>query len=221
MSPHPSSVQILLEAAALHPAPLEWIVPVFDQQALNIVLPFGLETNIEQAVSIAYHQGLITLAKSTRALNEWKIADIAWPVEDVSMVDVRLTKKGARHWEANAQPRWTDFIRCSASGENRLELLASSTAVLEEWLEFAPALRRIRATEGTLLWSDISPWHATYWKTLDHGKKLCLEYTKVPTMPFCPDERALRWKWAKQNWYISFGRRLSWEDFRTAFFRTA
>jgi hypothetical protein len=80
-----------------------------------------------------------------------------------------LTPVGGAAWEAFAAPDWNRLIDSSFDEDSRYEVICADRKLLERYLA---ALRREGTfDESTLVWDEMSPWAATYWKDLPLGHR--------------------------------------------------
>jgi len=120
----------------------------------------------------------------------------------VSIFSVGLTEQGAALWEAAAQPdwglyikNWTHEIDDSEETPWDVRMWSRTRARLEDAIRLQWMGRPIPGTEK---WQMVSPWRATYWKTLPDGCYVRL-LTGGPNSGSMSEERE---KWEQTtNWY--------------------
>lgn len=81
-----------------------------------------------------------------------------------------LTAQGGARWEALARPDWSRYLDADVGCDpDELEILAGSKELIEEYLTVLPF--SVDPVLGTETWDTLSPWNATYWKTLPLGHR--------------------------------------------------
>lgn len=80
-----------------------------------------------------------------------------------------LTPDGAGEWERLANPDWGRFFHQTSGRVLQSEKSASfeiqSRSLAERWLDLAPA-RGHGLVDTSTSWRHLTPWRATYWKSL-------------------------------------------------------
>jgi hypothetical protein len=93
-----------------------------------------------------------------------------------------LTAKGGATWEAFAAPNWNRFIDDSATtvsfdleGGWIEEVICADRELLERYFH---SLKRLKdgVVESSIVWDEMRPWQATYWKELPVGYRVRLRY---------------------------------------------
>ena len=114
-----------------------------------------------------------------------------------------MNSKAATRWEAFAQPDWDRYIndavyRYDEVHKNFEQNMWSRTrSRLEEAIRFHYSGE---AVPGTELWSHVSPWRATYWKTLPSGHHVKLRVRDQRIAPVTDGET----KWSRTlGWHRS------------------
>jgi hypothetical protein len=124
-----------------------------------------------------------------------------------------LTPQGGARWEEYSKPDWDRFVDEGwGIDPYEGEISAPTRELVEKHLSFQD-IGNYRVCPGSEVWDILSPWEATYWKTLPMGHRLRLVYE--------PDEKTswdlaseyqlieqrLRRKeeyWSLLNWYTNY-----------------
>ena len=84
-----------------------------------------------------------------------------------------LTPQGSSRWEALAHPNWHQYYTYLCQDyqpgevpEYEIEIASTSRQLIEKILSVSCYVLSEVPIPGTEIWSEISPWQATYWKTL-------------------------------------------------------
>jgi hypothetical protein len=99
-----------------------------------------------------------------------------------------LTPAGGAAWEAFAAPDWNRYIDSGCDEHNRYDVTCADRRRLHGYLA---ALRREGTfQEESLVWDEVAPWQATYWKQLPHGHRarfVCIDHelTDPPSWWYC------------------------------------
>jgi hypothetical protein len=93
-----------------------------------------------------------------------------------------LTAKGGARWERFAEADWNRYYQWETDPENEdyLEVSASTQETAERAFWYVLREHLYRAEPGMITRRPVSPWEATYWKTLDHGfmvRTKCQEFS--------------------------------------------
>jgi hypothetical protein len=84
----------------------------------------------------------------------------------------RLTKLGGEVWEAFAAPDWDRYINAWTSSEGEVnEYFCATKWRLEKYLSLVHLLE-IEVLPESVVWDEVRPWQATYWKLLPHGHRV-------------------------------------------------
>lgn len=86
----------------------------------------------------------------------------------------RLTAAGGAAWEAFARPEWHRYIEHSHEyPDDDSSCMQMTTIETADWKTLDKYLRALAGEEvieaGSIVLSELRPWHATYWKTLPFG----------------------------------------------------
>lgn len=99
-----------------------------------------------------------------------------------------LTPLGGRVWEEYAKPDWDRFIShgwdatskvFQEGGESKEVEEEEICAARREWVEIfslVAGLMGHRILPGSVVWEELRPWHATYWKTLPVGYRIRYQF---------------------------------------------
>ena len=83
-----------------------------------------------------------------------------------------LTPQGGAEWERSANADWSRYLAIS-SDERRHEVGCSSRSLLDTYMERARVfIEDDEAYDGSEDWTVLSPWNATYWKSLSQGHQV-------------------------------------------------
>lgn len=82
-----------------------------------------------------------------------------------------LTEKGGAKWESWARPKWKRYVDChhrlsSGTSPERVEMLAEDRGWLESFRDLYFQEFGVQTISETEFLDQITPWPATYWKTL-------------------------------------------------------
>lgn len=88
-----------------------------------------------------------------------------------------LTAAGGRLWEACVSPRWDRYI-CEAYADDVGEILAVDQHLVTEYLRTLPHVG-IDICPESMAWASLTPWPATYWKTLPLGCRVHFQYRRT------------------------------------------
>jgi hypothetical protein len=80
-----------------------------------------------------------------------------------------LTSAGGAAWEAFAAPDWNRRIDSSSDGDSRYEVICADPEWMEKYLR--ALWREGTLDEATLVYDELVPWAATYWRTLPLGHR--------------------------------------------------
>jgi hypothetical protein len=94
---------------------------------------------------------------------------IAWGCGAHGPLSYSLSQAGAARWERMAEPDWERYFEDRWAEKDTYEVVAGSQIRLEELLNNARELWDVEP-DGEVTERDvITPWEATYWKTLPAG----------------------------------------------------
>jgi hypothetical protein len=91
-----------------------------------------------------------------------------------------LTPKGGFHWETITYPDWSRFSsiifsKTESEDIDLEEVICPSKQFVEKYLSIDCYLSPVIHVPGTEVWDVLSPWQATYWKTLPTGYRVCFQ----------------------------------------------
>ena len=115
-----------------------------------------------------------------------------------------LSPQGGLNWEAFVCPKWDQFVEHSFSfdddGNERHAIIAATRKRLQRIFD-GLHYTGVVPMPGTVNWTEISPWQATYWKELSQGCRV--EFTSPPrTTPSTRDEMQLSYyRISHPRWY--------------------
>lgn len=118
-----------------------------------------------------------------------------------------LTKKGGALWESITSPDWTLYISASATtfdDESDTDMWkcraeGSDRALIERFISESSIA--IPLDPGASVWTELSPWQATYWKTLPHGYRV--DYTGKDAIEEIMSREANGKLTSAPEWYTS------------------
>ncbi|QDT15192.1 hypothetical protein [Alienimonas californiensis] len=85
-------------------------------------------------------------------------------------IHLRLTSEGGAVWEAFAEPRWEDFIDDFSDSNEPLENRTVRATRRDHGRQYLRCwAERDRFDPDAVVWKPVSPFPATYWKTLPVG----------------------------------------------------
>lgn len=116
-------------------------------------------------------------------------------------VTYQLTEKGGIVWEEFASPDWERYISTQYKPfENDLEIEigkieCANRKVLDGYLQ-SLKFHDLDIVDGSIIYEELKPWEATYWKTLPAGYRIKFkcEWKKESNQPQTPE-------WLEQRWY--------------------
>ena len=118
-----------------------------------------------------------------------------------------LTAQGGARWEQASAPRWDWFVDALWDVEEG-EIAASTRERAGRYLA-RKAYDGIEVIAGSEQWQELTPWPATYWKSLETGHKVSYRYQeqtreeREPTPAWVVDLLA-----ETDNWYTNIWRKL-------------
>ncbi|NJP06976.1 MAG: hypothetical protein HC837_15830 [Chloroflexaceae bacterium] len=140
------------------------------------------------AVGRLFLQGYIQLAWWHVPLHTWmpmtdlnsSRSTIEAALQGETEVNYGLTGKGGAAWEAKLHPNWQKYKDEDVSSEpgNIARITAGSIEVINEYMSlvFPSYLYPFVPIPETLMMEQISPWQATYWKSLPLGYRIQFNY---------------------------------------------
>jgi hypothetical protein len=97
-----------------------------------------------------------------------------------------LTPQGGAKWEAVSNPDWNRFYKGRfgskydiETGLSEAEVISPSPELIENYLKVSGHLDGLVHIPETVIWSEIQPWQATYWKTLPKAYKVHYKYRSI------------------------------------------
>jgi hypothetical protein len=117
-----------------------------------------------------------------------------------------LSQAGAARWEQMAKPDWVRYFEDGWPEEDTCEVVAGSQSRLDELLGSTRELWDVEPVEGEIEREIISPWEATYWKTLPTVYRVRFRYQSAfypgrgPTPEYRRMMIGLR-RWCRSIWY--------------------
>ncbi|MEH1938892.1 MAG: hypothetical protein V7L01_01565 [Nostoc sp.] len=127
-----------------------------------------------------------------------------------------LTPKGGFHWETITHPDWSHFASIIFSNTESEEIdleevICPSKQFIEKYLSIDCYVSPVIHVPGTEVWDVLSPWQATYWKTLPRGYRVrfqCVHnnwYIDSDTTPewIEANDQANEWYWEFRQWYTN------------------
>lgn len=127
--------------------------------------------------------------------------DIADGIDRITDTHYTLTAQGGARWEKVSRPKWDHYVRSSLGVDGDSEVISMNKQLVEYYLSLLPHFGE-RILDGTDVWSELTPWQATPWKTLPIG--YCVQfYTEPLDTPFTEEDerKANEWRHFKANWY--------------------
>jgi hypothetical protein len=121
-----------------------------------------------------------------------------------------VTDRGGALWERLSHPQWDLFFEEGyGTDPYEGEMTASTRAFIEQRLAFIPYDPVIGAIlPGSVRWSVLQPWQATYWKQLPLGYRIEFTYlplTEAETLArLTPPHRMDAWHQRVDRWYRSY-----------------
>jgi hypothetical protein len=124
-----------------------------------------------------------------------------------------LTAQGGARWEEYSNPDWDRYAdEAWGIDPNEGEISATTRELVERHLSFQD-IGNYRVCPGSEVWDILSPWEATYWKTLPTGHRLRLEYEPdeksswdLSTEYLLVEQRQRRQEeyWSLLKWYTNY-----------------
>jgi hypothetical protein len=87
-----------------------------------------------------------------------------------------LTTAGGKVWERCVSPRWDRYIS-EAYGDDDGEIIAADEHIVAECLRWLPHVG-IDVSRHSIVWDALTPWPATYWKSLPSGCRVQFQYRR-------------------------------------------
>jgi hypothetical protein len=124
-----------------------------------------------------------------------------------------LTVQGGERWEAYSKPDWSKYFSGVMNLDTQeAELEGATKNVIDKYLEVKCFLSNIYwCISGTEIWETLTPYHATYWKSLPVGYRVRYQFKEGEI--FSPSETDLNYSEYQQanewysnirKWYIDY-----------------
>jgi hypothetical protein len=172
-------------------------------------LPYSI---LVDAVEQLFLQGYLQLAWWHVPLHTWMpMTDLnsSRPTIEAALkgekeVNYGLTGKGGSAWESKFHPNWPKYRDEDVNSEpgDTARITAGSLEVINQYvsLVFPSYLYPFIPIPETQVIERISPWQATYWKSLPEGYCMEFNYQAVETEP-TPSDTFLKQYRAITQWY--------------------
>jgi hypothetical protein len=124
-----------------------------------------------------------------------------------------LTAQGGERWEIYSKPDWSKYFSGFMNLDTQVaELEGATKNVLKKCFEFKHFLDDIYwCISGTEIWETLTPYHATYWKSLPDGYRVRYQFKEGEI--FSPSEidpnyseyqQANEWYSNIRKWYTDY-----------------
>lgn len=121
-----------------------------------------------------------------------------------------VTSQGGALWETHSQPKWEYFFEEGYGADpDEGEMSAQTRELIEERLALIPFDSFVKdIVSGSIRWSVLQPWEATYWKRLPLGYHV--EFTYLPLTEAeklarsDPENRMHEWYRRLGRWYAGY-----------------
>jgi hypothetical protein len=130
------------------------------------------------------------------------IKDVPAGLDGVNELYYRLTSDGGANWEAFAAPDWNKFVKHSYSyedGSECHEVVAVDKSRLRRVFDGLHYIG-VNPKPETIVWTELKPFSATYWKELPEGFRVAFRTT--------PRNSAFDWDAVPPSYYSIY--RSSW-----------
>src|SRR5687768_13425094 len=188
----------LLETVVEAQIPICWLVSVSIEELLNKQTHGLKRDEIIQTLNNLFSMGLI------EALNDDNDNGFILNIEQIESAlnekQVKITKrtyfgltaKGGKYWESFAVPDWNLFLENNSTtlenNENLLgEILCADKKMVEDVLGGKQNYLNIKVIPESIIWDELRPWQATYWKQLPVGYRVRYEFLE-PDVPVFWDQ---------------------------------
>lgn len=138
---------------------------------------------------------------------------VAWGTGPDAPLSYGLSPAGAARWERLAKPDWARYFAMEGFEEHEQEcreVVAGSRNHLDELLQHSRGLWGREIDAGSLELDVVTPWEATYWKTLPAGYRARFSdrYEQVTDFALdpTPEYRQRVWdlrRWCRNAWDAS------------------
>lgn len=93
-------------------------------------------------------------------------------------LDYMLTVQGGARWEALVQPNWDRYFESSEVQSDLTGwVCGGNKEIIKQYLVLAYYAQPV--IEASKVWTELTPWQATYWKTQPHGYRVDFCITEV------------------------------------------
>jgi hypothetical protein len=156
-------------------------------------------------------QGDITTWAGAREV-QLSLAGIKAGLSGEAKIFYGLTAQGGDKWEQYSNPNWDRYVDMGFTIDPyEGEIIATTHELVEKSLSYQPAFANL-IQNGSEAWDVLSPWQATYWKTLPIGHRVKFAYVPDEKTSWGPAEvhllearqRQSEAYWALTRWYIPF-----------------
>jgi hypothetical protein len=115
-----------------------------------------------------------------------------------------LTTQGGAKWEQYSNPNWDRYVDSSLGIDPyEGEIIATTRELAEKHLWYPDEDCLIHS--GSEVWEVLSPWQATYWKTLPVGHRVRFEYEPIEETFWNEQiQRQREEYWALAKWYTNY-----------------
>ena len=171
----------LLDAAVRNYMPLELLTLKYKvTMIMNKPWHAMGEERLHHALHTSFTEGdLVAMAREDEGPNELFVPTM----EEVKTAFARtadryiyygLTAQGGARWEQASAPRWDRFLDTLRDLEEG-EITATTREFAGRYLA-SQAYDGIEVVAGSEQWQELTPWPATYWKSLEIGHKVRFRY---------------------------------------------
>ncbi|WP_019500749.1 hypothetical protein [Pseudanabaena sp. PCC 6802] len=193
-----------------------WIVP--DEQYGCIAINRDpLELTVDEIANIFYklfQKGYLLAASSEDFDNSGQIKggfmpsllEITAALREEVNLGYYLTAQGGNQWETVSNPQWEQYFSWPLGIEpvNEGEIVCGSREVGENLISMihllSPGNSRLEVIPGTVMWETLTPWEATYWKTLPIGYRIRYQFTYSDVEEYSTFEEDEGWvEWIKNE----------------------
>lgn len=175
---------------------------VISMDTLNMLLPENLDylfyepqgftrTMLRDTLNELFQKGDIIARRNVKVENSShlseefipNLAEIEAGLVGESTLFYYLTIQGGHRWEAYSKPDWNLYIDIKYTSNKSAKgiITASNRALIEQYLFLQTYREPISLIKGTEIWNTLTPWHATYWKTLPVGYQVEFQFTNIKT----------------------------------------
>ena len=224
---NPAHIHWLLELIIIRPAPVSWLLPVFNARRNDVQIPRYRNDDYARLIVSALETGLIELVSGDRTL----VLDDAMRAifglsqgslrEKAGGVVMRMTANGGKRWEALAEPVWDRFVKSELTylsadlDDLRVSGLLASTNrdVVIGYLGWLERLESVDIQWDSLAMATHSDYWATYWKVIADVHEANFGAIRRKTDRSVPAP-VWGWKMALSRWHIEPWHRPDWGESR-------